>query len=93
MHAPTLTRSLVRVHKQDHDADQRPLYFRLINRLFRYTQPYAVKRNLLIVLVIIRAIQLPALTGLLTAVIEGPIQGSDPRPVFVGAGCFAARAF
>ncbi|HEV7999873.1 MAG TPA: hypothetical protein VGP63_08345, partial [Planctomycetaceae bacterium] len=47
---------------EDREIDQRPLDFRLIARLFQYTRPYASMRNWLSIWVIVRSIQLPALT-------------------------------
>ena len=61
---------------------------RLIVRLFSYTRPYACKRNWLLRGVILRSIQLPALTWLVAAVINGPIAGGDGRGIAIGALAF-----
>ncbi|MCO6454181.1 MAG: ABC transporter ATP-binding protein [Pirellulaceae bacterium] len=71
---------------------QRPLEFRLIQRLLEFTRPYAAKRNWLALLVVIRSIQLPALTWVLAATINGPIQRGDVRGVVWSALGFAALA-
>jgi ATP-binding cassette subfamily B protein len=80
------------VHTDEPDADQRPLDLRLIARLWRHTQPYAVQRWWLIVMVIIRSLQLPGLTWVLTAVITGPVARQDVVGVWWGALSFAALA-
>ncbi|MBC8113408.1 MAG: ABC transporter ATP-binding protein, partial [Candidatus Saccharimonas sp.] len=76
---------------EDHE-DSRPLDFRLIARLMGFMRPYARQRNWLLVSVVLRAIQLPALTGVLAAVINGPIQQGDTWGVVVGAVVFAGLA-
>ena len=52
------------------EAQQRPLDFSLIRRLFAYTRPYAPKRNWLLLLVGLRAIQLPVLSWMIGAVVK-----------------------
>ena len=78
--------------KEEREDDQRPLDFRLIARLFHYTRPYASTRNWLLVWVIVRSIQLPALTWVIAAVINGPIQRRDPVGVVWGAVAFTVLA-
>jgi ATP-binding cassette subfamily B protein len=78
--------------KEDRDPDQRPLDFRLIARLFQYTRPYARMRNWLSLSVIIRSIQLPSLTWVIAAVINGPIQRHDAVGVMWGAAAFTVLA-
>jgi ATP-binding cassette subfamily B protein len=58
-------------------ADQRPLDYGLVARLYRYTQPHARLRNLLIVVVLLRSLQLPAVTWGTAAIISGPIAQHD----------------
>jgi ATP-binding cassette subfamily B protein len=58
-------------------ADQRPLDFALIRRLFGYTRPHARLRNRLLALVVLRAIQLPTVTWMTASVISGPIARHD----------------
>ena len=45
--------------RDDEDQDMRPLDMRLISRLYRYTQPHAAKRNALLWIVVLRALQIP----------------------------------
>lgn len=88
-----LSRSIVRIgRREEADKEQRPLDFRLIYRLFQYTRPHARKRNTLLVMVLIRAIQLPALTWLITAIIQGPIPSRNAQGVMWGAALFLALA-
>ena len=70
----------------EQEVDRRPLDLRLIRRLFSYTQPYAAKRNWLLLLVVIRSIQLPALTWVIAAIINGPIAAGDVRRRALGRG-------
>ena len=66
--AISLAQSLTRIDKhEEREVDMRPLELGLIRRLFHYTKPYASKRNWLVVLVIMRSIQLPALTWMSTS--------------------------
>jgi ATP-binding cassette subfamily B protein len=89
----SFARSLTRVTGRDDEEErQRPLDFRLIRRLMMYTRPYAAKRNWLLVMVVIRALQLPALTWIVAAVIDGPIQRGDVEGVLLGAVGFALLA-
>lgn len=93
MSVAALSKSLVRLgRREDREEEQRPLDFRLICRLFQYTRPYTFQRNALLVLVLIRAFQLPALTWLITAIIQGPIQNHDTRGVLWGAISFLLLA-
>jgi ABC-type multidrug transport system fused ATPase/permease subunit len=74
------------------EARLRPLEFGLIVRLLGYTRPYATKRNWLIVLVILRAIQLPVLAWMIAAIINGPMTRQDTRGVLWGAAGFLVFA-
>jgi ATP-binding cassette subfamily B protein len=87
----TLSRTLTR-HVERQDERQRPLEFRLIARLLKFTQPYRWTRNWLLLCVVIRSIQLPALTWTVAAVINGPIARGDARGVMHGAIFFGALA-
>lgn len=78
-------------HRED-EPRQRPLQFSLILRLLRYTRSNAWHRNWLFVLVIVRSLQLPALTWLLAAVIRGPIAAGDVTGVVLGAIAYALLA-
>jgi len=70
--------AITHFHREVNDEPhERPLDFGLIRRLFvTYTRPYAAKRNWLLVLVLLRAIQLPALTLMICKVVE-PITNHD----------------
>jgi ATP-binding cassette subfamily B protein len=87
------TRILTRLERhEEYEADMRPLELGLIRRLFSYTKPYVTKRNWLIVLVIIRSIQLPALTWVIAAVIKGPITAGNVYGVIEGLLAFTVLA-
>ena len=73
--------------RDDREADKRPLDLGLILRLLAYTRPYAAKRNWLLVMCALRAIQLPLVAWTIGAVIAGPIQGRAPLPSIL-AGAF-----
>lgn len=62
----------------DREPDKRPLDIGIIIRLLGYFKPYTFKRNLVIVCVILRAIQLPAIAWTIGAVINGPIANHAP---------------
>ena len=63
-----------RERDDDEDEEQfKPLEWGLIRRLFTYTRPFAAKRNALMVLSLIRAMQLPAITWAMSRIIAGPI--------------------
>jgi len=64
-------------HGQE-DREQPPFSLGLVRRMFSYTRPYAAKRNLLFLLVFIRAIQVPLIAYGIGAIINGPIVGGDP---------------
>lgn len=78
--------------RDDEQVTSRPLDFRLIARLMGYMRPYARQRNWLLVAVVLRAIQLPTLSWVLAAVIDGPIQHGDTVGVAWGAVAFATVA-
>lgn len=66
--------------------------FRLIARLMDATRAYGSKRFWLLVVVVIRAVQLPALTWVLAAVIRGPVANRDVEGVVQGSIGFALLA-
>ncbi len=69
---------LVQRGREDEDEEQfKPLEWGLIRRLFTYTRPFAAKRNLLIALTVIRAMQIPAITWAMGRIIAGPIARHD----------------
>ena len=64
--------------KNEPRADEKPLDLATIRRLVAFTQPYRVTRDTLIVLVVIRALQLPLLSWAVAKIISGPIAHRDP---------------
>ncbi len=62
---------------EDREADQAPLQWSLVRRIFGYTRPYAWKRNWLFVLTVARGLQLPALAWMIGRTINGPIAGRN----------------
>lgn len=87
-----LTATLTQVQHEEREAATRPLDFRLITRLFGYTRAVAAKRNMLLLLVVIRAIQLPSLAWAIGAVLGGPVARLDPRGLVLGAAGYALLA-
>jgi ATP-binding cassette subfamily B protein len=79
--------------RDEREESRRPLDARLIARLYRYTRPHATRRNWLLVLVVARALQLPALGWVVAAVLSGPIARHDPAGILEGALGFAALLF
>lgn len=82
-------------HADDSEANeprQRPLDFRLIARLMAFTRPYAASRNWLLAMVVLRSLQLPALTWTIAAIIKGPAARGDARGIAWGAAGFALLA-
>lgn len=77
------------VRKEESEAQTRPLDFRLISRILTYMRPYAAKRNALLVAVVLRAIQLPALTWAIALTINGPVTSRDIPGVWLAAGDFS----
>jgi len=77
---------------RDEETRQRPLDLKLIVRLYGYTRACPWVRNILLVLVIVRSIQLPALAWTLSAVINGPIRNRDFTGTLWGAFGFLALA-
>jgi ATP-binding cassette subfamily B protein len=80
--APAVPRLSITASRRDDDreADKRPLDLGLITRLFGHMRPYAAKRNWLLVMVGLRAIQLPLIGWTIAAVINGPITGFRDYP-------------
>jgi ABC-type multidrug transport system fused ATPase/permease subunit len=65
---------------------------KLFLRLFRLTRPYAGRRNSLLWIVGIRALQVPALAWTIGAVIKGPIARGDAAGTMWGAVGFVTLA-
>jgi ABC-type multidrug transport system fused ATPase/permease subunit len=76
----------------DDEVTQRPLDRAIIKRLYGYTKPYAWRRNLLVLLVLIRAVQIPALGWVVGAILAGPITRKDGFGTFLGSLGFLALA-
>jgi ATP-binding cassette subfamily B protein len=76
----------------DQETEMRPLEFGLIRRVFTYMRPHRAKRNWLLLAVLVRSIQIPALAALLSAVINGPLVNRDTRGTVIGAIAFLALA-
>lgn len=88
----TLGGTLTRHIEREDEPRQRPLDFRLIVRLMEATREYGSKRHWLLAVVIVRSVQLPALTWVLAAVIRGPVAEHDVTGVTQGAILFAVLA-
>ena len=79
---------------EEREADKAPLQSKLIHRIFRYTKPYAAKRNWLFILTFTRGLQLPALAWLIGRTINGPISGRNLADIYwYAAGYFALALF
>jgi ATP-binding cassette subfamily B protein len=79
---------------EEREADKAPLSVKLIRRIFRYTNPYATKRNWLFVLTVVRGVQLPALAWLIGRTINVPIsQRNLPEIYGYALGYFALALF
>lgn len=76
---------LTQVESVEAEAQVRPLDFGLIWRVFAFMRPHRVKRNWLLLSVLVRAIQLPALAALLGFVINGPLANRDTQGMIKGA--------
>ncbi len=75
-------------------ADQQPLDFGLVRRLYVYTRPHARLRNRLVFMVLLRSLQLPFVTWGTAAVISGPVAHQDtPGTVRGVLELFAFAAF
>ncbi len=74
---------------EERETDKAPLQAKLIRRIFRYTKPYAARRNWLFVLTFTRGLQLPALAWLIGRTITGPVSHRDLTGIYwYAAGYF-----
>ena len=73
-------------------ADQRPLDFGIVRRLYAYTRPHARLRNRLIFVVVLRSLQLPAVTWGTATVISGPVARHDLAGTWQGVLALLAFA-
>ena len=79
---------------EERETDKAPLQAKLIRRIFRYTKPYAARRNWLFILTFTRGLQLPALAWLIGRTITGPISHRDLTEIYwYAAGYFALALF
>ena len=107
MSAPENKKSAGQIAKGDHSAreaitfynpleerepEKAPLQWPLIRRIFRYTKPYAAKRNWLFVFTFIRGLQIPALAWLIGRTINGPISHRDLSQIYFYAAAYFALA-
>lgn len=74
----------------EHKLDMKPLDYGIFARIFAYSKPYALKRNILFALVIMRAIQLAAITWGIGVIINGPIMAHDVQGTVGYVACFFA---
>lgn len=85
-------RARARMAQQAFDPDfeyaTRPLDFDLIRWLYNYTRPHAVKRNRLLALVLLRAIQLPLLAWATGTIINGPIAHGSTNGLWWAVAAF-----
>ena len=81
-----------RARDDDDEAQVKPLDWAIVLRLFGYTKSFARKRNVLIVLTLLRASQLPALSWITALAIAGPITNHELSPLFWWIAGYAALA-
>ncbi|HUC83763.1 MAG TPA: ABC transporter ATP-binding protein [Candidatus Acidoferrales bacterium] len=78
--------------QEEREAERAPLQWWLIRRIFRYTNPYAAKRNWLFALTFTRGLQLPALAYLIGRTINGPISHRNLAEIYWYAAAYLALA-
>jgi ATP-binding cassette subfamily B protein len=83
---------LTHMRPVEQNEEMRPLEFWLIRRVFTYMKPHRVTRNWLLLAVLVRSMQLPALAALTTYVINGPLVERDVRGTIMGAAGFLLLA-
>ena len=82
-----------RARDEDDDEEQfKPLDWGLVRRLLTYARPVQRKLNIMFVLTVVRAAQLPALVWLTALVIKGPIAHGDLAGIRTGTLAFVALA-
>lgn len=72
------------LRRREREDKIRPLDARLIRRLVAYTRPHARTRNLLLLLVVLRSIQLPALGWTVAKILSGPVARHDGPATLTG---------
>jgi ABC-type multidrug transport system fused ATPase/permease subunit len=78
--------------EEENEAQFRPLEWGLLRRLWSYTNPHARKRNILVVLTLIRAAQLPLLAWAVGAIISGPVARHDSQQLAWAVMAYVALA-
>ena len=81
--------SIFAARRPDGEDRRRPLDAGLLRRIYRYTRPHARRRNALLALVLVRAVQLPALGWMVAEILSGPIAHHDTRGLYVHLLAFA----
>ena len=81
---------LTAVKREQRETEHRPLDFDLIRRLFHFTVPYRRLRTSLLLLVLVRAVQLPLLAWAIGAVLGGPVSRLDARGIALGVAGYLA---
>lgn len=76
--------------RETREAPRLPMNLALLKRAWALTQPHARRRNILFVLTIVRALQLPLLAWSVGKILSGPIARHDPNGTAWGAAGFAA---
>lgn len=76
----------------EREADKRPLDMALIRRVMGLIGPHKSKRNVLLAICVLRAIQLPVLGLLVAAAIKGPITDHDYAGMWLYAAGFVLLA-
>jgi ATP-binding cassette subfamily B protein len=74
--------------EEEKQRERRGFDLKVFIRLFAWTKPYRVKRNLLFVLVCVRSMQIPALAWVIGMVLTGPIAEGNLSGIYWGAAGF-----
>jgi ATP-binding cassette subfamily B protein len=72
----------------DEEPEQRPLSLQVLRRLVAYSEPHKATRNWLLLCVLLRAIQYPAIGWATAALISGPIAAGDVTGIWRGGAAF-----
>jgi len=72
------------------EAVQRPISFAMVKRLYHYSKAHRGLRNWLLVMVSLRAIQVPLVTWIITQIVVGPITQGKSEGVLWGVAGFVA---
>jgi len=78
--------------QEEREADQAPLQWPVIRRIFGYTRACPTQRNWLFALTFVRGLQLPALAWLIGRTINGPIASRDLTAIYHYAAAYLALA-